>query len=268
MGTALYWWRATARRSWRPLVVLAVLGGVLGAIALAAVAGAWRTDTAYGRYLRAANVSDASVNVPGMLPGMPATRPLTLISRLPGVTAAASYLGLVGAPVIDGRVTWSFLASSLNASLSREWYQQDKLTVLSGHLVPETSTTDMMVTPAIERLLGAHVGSTVTFAFYREGRAGQPAGAPKYRSFRLSAVVEVPPALVDEADTSDGTVFTPAETRQLLDSYEYATVGVKLAGGAAGIPALLALVLLGNLLSAAPAAVAARTRAAIALRAE
>jgi len=65
MSTALYWWRAAARRSWRPLVVLALLGGMLGAVALAAVAGAWRTDTAYGRYLRSANVSDALVNVPG-----------------------------------------------------------------------------------------------------------------------------------------------------------------------------------------------------------
>ena len=69
MSTALYRWRAAVRRSWRPLVVLALLGGVLGAVALAAVAGAWRTDTAYGRYLRAANVSDAFVNVPGEAAG-------------------------------------------------------------------------------------------------------------------------------------------------------------------------------------------------------
>jgi putative ABC transport system permease protein len=237
MSTALYWWRVVARRSWRPLVVLALLGGVLGAVALAAVAGAWRTDTAYGRYLRSANVSDAAVNVPGKLPGMPATRPVTLISRLPGVTAAAPYLGLVGTPVIHGHLSWSFLTSSLNATLDREWYQQDKLTVLSGHLAPATSTRDMMVTPPIERLLGAHVGSKVTYAFYREGN-GQPIGAPVYRSFRLAAVVEVPPALVDEADASDGTVFTPATTHQLLASYQYATVGVRLARGAAGIPAL------------------------------
>jgi hypothetical protein len=40
MSTALYWWRAAVRRSWRPLVGLALLGGVLGAVALAAVASA------------------------------------------------------------------------------------------------------------------------------------------------------------------------------------------------------------------------------------
>jgi hypothetical protein len=238
MSTALYWWRAVGRRSWRPLVVLALLGGVLGAMALAAVAGAWRTDTAYSRYLRAANVSDAFVNVPGELPGMPATRPLTLISRLPGVTAAAPYLGLVGAPVVHGHITWSFLLSSLNGTLDREWYQQDKLTVLSGRLAPASSTQDVMVTPAIVRLLGAHVGGQVTYAFYQEGANGQPSGTPVYRSYRLTAVVDVPPALVDQADVADGSIFPPAATHQLLASYEYATVGLRLAGGAAAIPAL------------------------------
>ena len=236
MSTALYLWRAAARRSWRPLVVLVLLGGVLGAVALAAVAGAWRTDTAYGRYLRAANVSDAFVNVPGKLPGMPATRPLTLISHLPGVTASAPYLGLLGAPVIHGHITWSFLAASLNGTLDREWYKQDRLTVLAGRLAPADSVHDVMVTPAIRRLLGAHVGGKITYAFFRAGPNGLPSGRPVIRSYRLTAVVDVPPALVDQADVADGSIFPPAATHQLLASYQYATVGVRLAGGAAGNP--------------------------------
>ena len=57
---ALYWWRTAARRSWRQAAVLAVLVGLLGAVALAALGGARRTATAYGRYLAASNVSDAT----------------------------------------------------------------------------------------------------------------------------------------------------------------------------------------------------------------
>jgi cell division protein FtsX len=238
MSTALYWWRGAARRSWRPLAVLVLLGGVLGAVALAAVAGAWRTDTAYGRYLRAANVSDAFVNVPGKLPGMPATRPLTLISRLPGVTASAPYLGLAAAPLIDGRPRWSFLLASMNGTLNREWYQQDKLTVLAGRLAPADSTGDVMITPGIERLLGVHVGGTITYAFFRIASDGQPSGPPLIKAYRLTAIVEAPPALVDQADAAEGAILPPAATRQLLASYQYATVGVRLAGGAAGIPGL------------------------------
>jgi hypothetical protein len=238
MSTALYWWRAAARRSWRPLVVLTLLGGVLGAVALAAAAGAWRTDTAYGRYLRAANVSDAFVNVPGELPGMPATRPLTLISRLPGVTASAPYLGLAGAPVIHGRLRWSFLTASLNGTLDREWYQQDRLTVVAGRLAPADATREVMITPAIARLLGVRVGGTITYAFFHIGASGVPAGKPALRSYRLAAIVEAPPALVDQADAAEGSILPPAATHQLLASYQYATVGVDLKGGAAGIPAL------------------------------
>jgi hypothetical protein len=238
MSTALYWWRAAARRSWRSLAVLVLLGGVLGAVALAAVAGAWRTDTAYGRYLRAANVSDAFVNVPGKLPGMPATRPITLISHLPGVTASAPYLGLAGAPVTHGRIRWSFLTADINGTLNREWYQQDRLTVLAGRLAPADSTRDVMITPAIARLLGARIGGEVTYALFHVGDNGQPSGPPVIRSYRLTAIVEVPPALVDQSDAAEGSILPPAATHQLLASYQYATVGVRLKGGAAGIPAL------------------------------
>jgi hypothetical protein len=82
---AWYWWRVTGRRSWRPAAALAVLIGLLGAVALGALAGAQRTSTAYGRYLNASRVSDAFVNVSGRLPGLSLTAPITLISDLPGV---------------------------------------------------------------------------------------------------------------------------------------------------------------------------------------
>jgi hypothetical protein len=60
MSAALYWWRATWRSSWRGAVTVALLSGILGAVALGALAGARRTDSAYGRYLTSINVSDAS----------------------------------------------------------------------------------------------------------------------------------------------------------------------------------------------------------------
>jgi MacB-like periplasmic core domain/FtsX-like permease family len=238
MSTALYWWRAAVRRTWRPLAALVLLAGLLGAVALAAAAGAWRTDTAYGRYLRAANVSDAFVNVPGELPGMPATRPITLISRLPGVTASAPYLGLAAAPVIHGHIRWGFLTASVNGALNREWYQQDRLTVLAGRLAPASSTHEVMVTPGVARLLGLRVGRTITYDFFAIGPGGQPSGPPVTRSYRVAAIVEAPPALVDQADTAEGSILPPAATRQVLYSYQYGTVGLDLRGGAAGIPAL------------------------------
>ena len=126
--------RSAIRGSWRQVLALALLAGLLGGVALGAVAGARRTATAYGRYLAAINASDVFVNVPGSLPGMPATRPVTLISSLPGVISHAAYIGLNCSPVVHGRVENSFLTNSANGSLDGEYFSQDRMTVLAGLL--------------------------------------------------------------------------------------------------------------------------------------
>lgn len=178
------------------------------------------------------------VNVPGKPPGMPELRPITLISSLPGITSHAAYLGLNGKPVIHGRVDLSFETNSVNGSLDGEWYRQDRLTVLAGRLPPLGSTSEAMVTPAIARLFGARPGGRVTYAFRRVGPEGVPAGPQYTRSYRVAAIVEVPPALVDQSDQAEGSILPPGTTRQLLADYVYAWVGLRLDNGAAGIPAL------------------------------
>ena len=60
--------RSAIRGSWRQVLALALLAGLLGGVALGAVAGARRTAAAYGRYLAAINASDVFVNVPGSCP--------------------------------------------------------------------------------------------------------------------------------------------------------------------------------------------------------
>jgi hypothetical protein len=89
MNAALYYWRATRGRHWRRTVVVALVCGLLGTVALGAVAGARRTDTAYGRYLASINASDVFVNVPG-----PVLASIRQIERLPGVASGAAWLGL------------------------------------------------------------------------------------------------------------------------------------------------------------------------------
>src|SRR6266702_8746422 len=112
LRVALACGRSTIRGSWRQVLALALLAGLLGGVALGAVAGARRTATAYGRYLAAINASDVFVNVPGRLPGMPVTAPIRLISSLPGVVSHAAYTGLSGVPLVHGRVDHSFLSNS------------------------------------------------------------------------------------------------------------------------------------------------------------
>ena len=54
----------------------------------------------------------------------------------------------------------------------------------------------------------------------------------------MAAIVEVPPALIDESDQAEGSIFPPGATRQLLPEYFYAWIGLRLAQGTAGTGAL------------------------------
>ena len=204
-------------------------------MALGALAGAKRTATAYGRYLTSIDASDVYVNVPGILPGMPVTKPIELISALPGVVAHATYIGLSGEPVVHGKPDDSFLTNSVNGSLDGEYFSQDRATVLAGAFPPPGSTTTVVLTPAIARMFGTRVGGTVQYQFTPLNVQGQPAGKSFIRSFRVAAIVEIPPALVDQFDAVEGSVLPPGATRQLLAGYYYAWIGLRLADGTAGI---------------------------------
>ena len=238
---ALACWRIRVpalRGVWRQVLALALLAGLLGGVALGAVAGARRTNAAYERYLTAINASDVGVNVPGQLPGMAATRPYELISSLPGVIAHAAYIGLSGVPLVHGKPDNSFLVNSLNGSLDGEYFSQDRATVLAGRLPPQGSTSTVVLTPAIAKAFGTGVGGTVSYRFQPVGPEQQPTGKPFTRSFRVAAIVEVPPALTDESDQAEGSIFPPGATRQLLPEYFYAWIGLRLAQGTAGTGAL------------------------------
>jgi hypothetical protein len=127
VSAALYYWRGTRWRSRRQVLVVALICGLLGTVALGALAGARRTDTAYGRYLRAINSSDVFVNVPG--PILPVIRQ---VERLPGVASAAATVGLNGNPVVNGEVNDAWLTNGLTGSLDGDGFRQDRMTVLAG----------------------------------------------------------------------------------------------------------------------------------------
>jgi ABC-type lipoprotein release transport system permease subunit len=239
MRGALYLRRATGRQSWRAVLTLALIGGLLGAVALGSLAGARRTDGAYGRYLQASRASDMLVNVPGLLPGMAALAPTQRISHLPGVESAAPYIGLNCVPVVHGHLKFGFLTNGMDGSLG-EYFSQDKLTVLAGHLPPASATHQIILSPNVARVFGVGVGGTVTYRFDNQygGTFPQPPVPPVTRSFRVAAIVDVPPVLVDQSDTGEGAIVPPGATRQLQHFYQYAWVGLRLAGGTARIGAM------------------------------
>jgi hypothetical protein len=162
MKVAWYAARATWRSCWRTALVVALIGGLLGAVALGALAGARRTDSAYGRYLGSVNASDVLVDVPG--PELPVIRE---IEHEPGALSTAAWLGLNGEPVIDGKIDDSFLTDGIQGSLDGEFYRQDRLTVLAGRLPPPGATDEMVLTPSMASTFHLTVGDHMTWAFYQ-----------------------------------------------------------------------------------------------------
>ncbi len=231
MTVAWYWWRATWRAAWRPAVVVVLLTAVLGAIAMAALAGARRTESAYGRYLQSISASDVMVNIPSSNTAL-----IAKVEHLPGVRSSAAFAGLAANPVVHGRVDPAFSTDSVESSVDGAFYRQDTLTVIAGRLPRQTSANEIALSPGIARLFGVRVGGTVRYQLYDGGSS-----TPKVlgsASFRVTAIVDAPPALVDQFDEQDGAFLPQAATARLGREISYSWVGLRLDGGSAGLPAI------------------------------
>ena len=229
-------WRSVLRGAWRQALVVALLAGVLGAVALAALAGARTTASAYGRYLTAINASDIQVNVPGALPGLPLLEPIKRLWSLPGVISHGTQVGLNGLPIVHGHIDNSFLDTSFTGSVDGSGFTQDAVSVVSGKLPPLASTNEIVLSPQIAAAFDVGVGSRLTYAFFIVGQQRPSA----YRTFRVAALADFPPALIDQADNPQGAMLPPGATAQLLSPkyFEYAWVGLRLSSGDAGVSAL------------------------------
>jgi hypothetical protein len=237
MRIAWYAARATWRSCWRTALAVALIGGLLGAVALGALAGARRTDSAYGRYLRSVNASDVLVDVPG--PVLPVVRE---IEHEPGALSTAAWLGLNGEPVIDGKADDSFLADVIDGSLDGEFYRQDKLTVLAGRLPPPSATGDVVLTPGMASAFHLTVGDHMTWAFSHNVLVhgvpvgNRPAGPA---TFLVAAIADMPPALSDQFNDVPSAILPSAATARYLDQeFGFGWVAMRLRGGDAGVPAL------------------------------
>jgi hypothetical protein len=234
MNAALYYWRATRRRSQRRALVVALVCGLLGTVALGALAGARRTDTAYGRYLASINSSDVIVNIPG-----PVLASIRQVERLPGVVSGGAWLGLDGQPVIHGRVDDSFLVGGLAGSLDGEYFRQDRVTVLAGRLPGPGATGEIVLTPKLARLFGTGVGGRVTYQFTRlnlRTNVTTPAGRA---TFVVTAIADPPLVLVDQFDEVNSALLPPGATARYLNGeFAFGWAGLRLRAGPDGIPAL------------------------------
>ena len=146
------WVRNEVARRWKALVALGILAGLVGGLAMAAVAGARRTDTAYQRYREATGRADAIVF--GTLAGIfPAD--YTPVRELPEVEDAGEFtlapLGVEGFPTLG----------TLPPNDDRLYRTVASPLLVAGRLADPRRPDELVVNRSAARQLGLGVGDRV-----------------------------------------------------------------------------------------------------------
>ena len=230
MGVALRAWvRSRVRRTAWGLVASAAVVAVLGGLALACVAGARRTASAYERYQDANQVSDLSVNSAIPDPG----ELLEETADLPRVRSAQTYVAFNA--LIDRDPSKFFEAVG---SVDGRYLDQDRLAVVSGRLPHPDDPDEVIVNEVAAEMYGLHTGDTLNADFFTEDQVEDPSLDPATAQSALQAEPRItgiglfPDEVAqDESDELPRIVFTPALTSDHLDLATYEWQGLRLAGG-------------------------------------
>jgi len=250
------WWcvRAGLRQDWRGLAVLTLITALMGAVALAALAGARRTDTAVARFLQYAGPFQGQVA--GADPAV-----LEKIAALPDVEYAQISAYLLVMPVaVDGRPLTSLGQGGAVSTLAAvDVPPQVRSILLAGRYAAASRADEAMVSESAARQLGLHVGSVLRMAGYRPDqteqvmngagsalRPGVPAG-----DVRVTGIIRLPTDLTDDlgapADVmyvGQGDIIVTAAFYQRYGTAVGGFPGLafQLTRGSAGLPAFAAQV--------------------------
>jgi hypothetical protein len=252
---AWYRFRATFRRRFGGYLAIVLLVGAVGGLALGALAGARRSQSAFPSYLRRTNASDLQVTIstPGNDYGANVYSPAVanMLTHLPLVRRVASNVSLLALPMASNGVPEMAEPFQTNevqtfGPVNGEYSTQDRVAVANGRLVNASRLNEFVMSATAAKLLGWHVGETIPFGFFTIEQASSRA----FGTAKVQPILRVPATLVgivvfnnevvhDPADQYPTFIeFTPALTQRLLSKAIYPTFSLVLAHGAADVQAV------------------------------
>ena len=245
---ASYRFLACFRGRWGGYLVLLLLIGVVGGVAMAAVAGARRTQASFPAYLASTNPGDLQVFTefdPITGTGYSA-RVDRAIARVRYVRRAVDVVGFDGTlqvlgPAYRGGVPGE-APPSVEGSPDGEYLTQDRVSVVQGRMFNPSRGNEMVMSAGAAAEEGLRIGSAVRVAFFTTAQvnsssfAGYPADKPfLVITLRLVGIVEFDRQVVQDDDAALGdqlAVITPALTRRLESCCGYYSyVSLQLDGG-------------------------------------
>jgi FtsX-like permease family len=239
--------RAGLRQDWRGLALLTLITAVMGAVVLAALAGARRTDTAVAQFLQYAGPTQGYVSAD--------LATMDKIAALPGVAYAEVGDRLLAGPVsADGRPASPDQVSTL-ALLDRP--PQMRGIILAGRWASQSRADEAVLDESAAQELDAHVGSVLELRGYRPSQMQQVLNGSTVPpqvvlgGVRVTGIIRIPTDLTEnftaDADViyaGQGDVFTTAAFYQKYGASVANFLGLsfQLKQGAADLPAFEAQV--------------------------
>jgi hypothetical protein len=254
LRVVLYRLRATLHDRWGGYVTIVLLVGLLGGLAMAAVAGARSTQSSFPSLMARANSSDllglSGVGNPakGHTNGYNAALQRT-IAHLPFVKHENSLVDMNLLPIAaNGKPILASEGISMDGSVHGEFFTQDRLIVNRGRLPNPGRANEFIMDSVTARAFGLRLGEVVTFDAFTNTQLGKLASLPPDQILKkIKPVLSIKVKLVGDGIVQPSTLmqdsvdlgnsalilFTPALTDQLLRCCVNTTISaLQLQGGA------------------------------------
>lgn len=254
-----YRFRTTIHHRWGGYVAFVLLLGLLGGLAMAAVAGARRTQSSYPVYLASTNPSDVSLSTEfAPLSNVGYSSSIDhAIARLPYVRHSVDTIGFDGNLTllrpVHGKVIPGQAPPAVEGSLNGEYLTNDRATLVLGRMANPSRDDEFVMSAGGAAEEGLHIGSTLPVGFYTDAQtasptfAGYPTDTPHFSiNLKLVGIIKTSFQVVEDDDTALGdqlAVITPALTRRMATCCAYySNVNLQIMGGSMHQAAVVAAV--------------------------
>jgi hypothetical protein len=238
LPVAWYRFRSTLRRLLPGYLSIVLLVGLVGGLAMASFAGARRTQSSYPTFLSSTNPSDLTVSAGSLnSDASDGSSAFTKqVSHLPGVKRMRDLIAPTVIPLTKNGAARLELATELQVygSLDGELSEQDRLTIIKGHLTNPNRVDEVEMTANAARFLHLRIGQKILLGAFTTGQTesagfGTAKVQPRLRlEVTLTGIVVFNSQVVqDDVDRSNGfMVVTPALIRQIAAISPSATTPV------------------------------------------
>lgn len=258
---ARYRFRATFAQRWGGLLAIVLLIGLVGGLAMGAIAGARRTQSSFPAYLERSNSSDLEIGTAFYDPqdgSNTAYNPgiVAQIRRLPHVEQVSDNTGvdpnLLPLAPLNLHTVPGETPPVAGGSIDGENATMDRVTVTSGRLADPNRVDEMVMSASSARELGMHLGSVLKMGFATNeqlqsvgGTNGKGKLTPHVKvDLKLVGIVVFNSEVVEDdidALADNQVLLTPALMRELVRCCAfYTSTLIKVDGGSRNVPAVQA----------------------------